>query len=422
MSETVQIPKGWELKTLEDVCEPSKYGYTSKSHKEKRGIPYIRITDLNENGTTLKPGRVYVDINDDKLKKYKLKKGDILIARTADVGKSFLFNEDETMVFASYLIRFRPKQEIIEPKFLLYILKSNYFWIHIGLKKTTTAVSNVNAGNLSKFEFALPPLSIQKQIVAKLDHILGELEVKKKEILSLIEQNKERIDIFEKNWMSYVIDEEIEKHPQREKWELKKFHEISEKITDGEHFRPQTQNSGIPFLSAKDILEDGPNFKNCLYVSESDSKKFRNRCNPEKNDVLMVSRGATIGRTCINNHDKIFCLLGSVILIKLNPKISPNYILNILKSNLIKKQLLELSGSSAQQAIYLRNLKTLEIVLPPLEIQKQIVQNIKSVEQKFQIQKKQFEMIKNNYDSKINYINHIQSSILDSVFSGKLIQ
>ena len=30
MSETVQIPKGWELKKLGDVCEPSQYGYTSK--------------------------------------------------------------------------------------------------------------------------------------------------------------------------------------------------------------------------------------------------------------------------------------------------------------------------------------------------------------------------------------------------------
>ena len=64
----------------------------------------------------------------------------------------------------------------------------------------------------------------------------------------------------------------------------------------------------------------------------------------------------------------------------------------------------------------------ISISLPDPQIQKQIIQNIKNAEQKFQTQKKQFENIKNNYESKINYINHIQSSILDSAFSGKLVQ
>ena len=62
------------------------------------------------------------------------------------------------------------------------------------------------------------------------------------------------------------------------------------------------------------------------------------------------------------------------------------------------------------------------IPLPPLPIQKQIVQNIKSAEQKFQSQKVQFENIKQNYEKTINYINHMQSSILDTAFSGKLVK
>ena len=48
----------------------------------------------------------------------------------------------------------------------------------------------MNAGNLSKFEFCLPPLPIQKKIVQKLDDILGQLEEKKKAVFSIIEQKK----------------------------------------------------------------------------------------------------------------------------------------------------------------------------------------------------------------------------------------
>ena len=67
-------------------------------------------------------------------------------------------------------------------------------------------------------------------------------------------------------------------------------------------------------------------------------------------------------------------------------------------------------------------LKKLLIPLPPLSIQKQIVQNIKNAEEKFKSQKTQFENIKENYENSITYVNHIQSSILDAAFSGKLVK
>jgi hypothetical protein len=62
----------------------------------------------------LKDERVYVSISDKDIEKYKLLRGDIVIARSgATAGKSFLFDIDEEIVFASYLIRFRPNTEIV---------------------------------------------------------------------------------------------------------------------------------------------------------------------------------------------------------------------------------------------------------------------------------------------------------------------
>ena len=70
----------------------------------------------------------------------------------------------------------------------------------------------------------------------------------------------------------------------------------------------------------------------------------------------------------------------------------------------------------------LKSIRMTPITLPPLPIQKQIVQNIKNAEEKFKSQKTQFENIKENYENSITYVNHIQSSILDTAFSGKLVQ
>ena len=98
-------------------------------------------------------------------------------------------------------------------------------------------------------------------------------------------------------------------------WELKTIKEICTKITDGEHLKPKVVSEGIPFVSAKDLKENGVNFNHVLYVDKYDAEIFRKKCNPEKNDILIGSRGS-IGKICLVNTEQIFCLLGSVILLK----------------------------------------------------------------------------------------------------------
>jgi len=143
MSE-MEVPKGWELTKLGDIGE-YKYGYNGKATSDKSGKPYLRITDINFDGS-LKPERVFVNISDDDFERYGLKNNDIVIARTgATVGKSFLFNGGKDFVFASYLIRFRFDKEKIFPNFLYYVLQSPSFWKYIGISQSGGAQPNVNA-------------------------------------------------------------------------------------------------------------------------------------------------------------------------------------------------------------------------------------------------------------------------------------
>jgi type I restriction enzyme S subunit len=73
-------------------------------------------------------------------------------------------------------------------------------------------------------------------------------------------------------------------------WEWVKPEEFSIKITDGEHFRPKTEDKGIYFLSAKDVRDDGISLDDPLFISEETAKKALQRCNPEYDDLLIVSR------------------------------------------------------------------------------------------------------------------------------------
>ena len=159
-------------------------------------------------------------------------------------------------------------------------------------------------------------------------------------------------------------------------WVWVKPEEFSMKITDGEHFKPPTEEKGVYFLSAKDIRDDGISLDNPLFISEQTAKKALQRCDPKYGDLLIVSRGATVGRMCkVNVHER-FCLLGSVILIKPAEHVLSEFLSIALKSPDSFRQLTNASGSTAQPAIYLRDLKKIAIPLPPLAEQHRIVTKV----------------------------------------------
>jgi len=162
-------------------------------------------------------------------------------------------------------------------------------------------------------------------------------------------------------------------------WAWVKPEEFSIKITDGEHFRPPVEESGVYFLSAKDVREGGVSFDDPLFISEETARKALQRCNPEYGDLLIVSRGATVGRMCkVNTHEK-FCLLGSVILVKPTTLVLSDYLSISLKSPSSFSKLINASGSTAQPAIYLKDLKRIAFPLPPIEEQHRIVAKVEEL-------------------------------------------
>ncbi len=87
------------------------------------------------------------------LEKYRLRKGDILIARMADPGHGRMIEEEQSAVFVSYLIRFRPLQGRY-PRFVQYWLRSNSCWDVVRGRGSGTTRTSLNDKVLSKF----PPL------------------------------------------------------------------------------------------------------------------------------------------------------------------------------------------------------------------------------------------------------------------------
>lgn len=170
-------------------------------------------------------------------------------------------------------------------------------------------------------------------------------------------------------------------------WRKVKLNEVCSKITDGEHQNPRFINEGVPMIMANNIREK-VDLTSCKYISEEDYIKFSKKCKPEVGDVLLVSRGATIGRCCENDEEMKFSLMGSVILLK-NKKdiINSKFLVNWFNNEGIKKAIYLTSSASAQQAIYMKDLKEKNIILPPIELQNQFAGFVKQVDKlKFEME------------------------------------
>jgi len=171
--DTYELPDGWVWKKLGEICEKAQYGWTTSANFNGRGIRLLRTSDISSgiiNWDTVP----FCDKEPEEPQKYLLSKGDILVSRAGSVGISIEIDECPKAIFASYLIRFRPKS-CVSSRYISFYLKSPYYWNSIIDNTAGITIPNVNASKLSILEIPLPPLFEQTRIVAKIESLFARL-------------------------------------------------------------------------------------------------------------------------------------------------------------------------------------------------------------------------------------------------------
>lgn len=163
-------PMGWQVKKLGEVgMEKLSYGSGASAIDFDKEVRYIRITDINDDGS-LNNNNVSPSICEDK---YLLHNGDILFARTgATVGKTYLHQKSNIKcIYAGYLIRFIPNIDIINPLYAFHFTKTQYYHDFVAQAQRAVAQPNINAQQYSNLPLPLPPLSLQQSFAAKVSAI-----------------------------------------------------------------------------------------------------------------------------------------------------------------------------------------------------------------------------------------------------------
>ena len=190
MTEKNTIPAHWQITMVKDIAENIQYGYTESSSKENVGPKFLRITDIQENRVNWSTVPT-CKIEKENKKKYSLKDGDLLFARTgATVGKSFLIKgEIPDAVFASYLIRLRFPKSTYD-KYVYYFFQSSSYWKQISEGQVGIGQPNVNGTKLGQLQIPIPPLPEQLTIVSKIEELFSELDNGKQQLETAQQQLK----------------------------------------------------------------------------------------------------------------------------------------------------------------------------------------------------------------------------------------
>ena len=190
------LPKGWEWCKLDDIVCELKYGTSEKSSSVGK-ITVLRMGNITDIGTIDYSNLVYSS-NDEDIKQYSLKKGDLLFNRTNSsewVGKTAIYKGEQPAIYAGYLIRVRPI--LISSDYLNIVMNSSYYrnWCY-NVKTDAVNQSNINAQKLSKLMVPIPPLKEQERIVvemAKWTSLITSIKNDKEDLQAAIKQTKSKI-------------------------------------------------------------------------------------------------------------------------------------------------------------------------------------------------------------------------------------
>ena len=228
---------------------------------------------------------------------------------------------------------------------------------------------------LKEVNIPLPNVDEQQKIVDTLDKI-GELIALRKEQIA-------KLDRLVKSRFIELFGDPVQNHMG---WKTVSLKSATNKIGSGatpKGGKESYQAEGITLIRSMNVHDGRFEYKDLAHITDEQAKQLEN-VTVEENDVFINITGASVARSCIvpnhilparvNQHVAIIRCITSM----LNPVFANQMFLNTS----FKGQLLDIgeSGGATRQAITKQQLETLEVILPPLELQEQFVSFVEQTE------------------------------------------
>ena len=347
-----------------DVCDIlNGYAFKSENYVDS-GIRIIRISNVQK-GYIEDTAPAFYPSDTEGLDKFMLKKDDLLISLTGNVGRVAVLKEEMLPAALNQRVAcLRLKSKKVSKNYLFHILNSKFFEQQCIMASNGVAQKNMSTEWLKEYEIPLYDQRQQAQIVMLLNAVQSIIASRSQQLQKLDELVKAR---FVEMFGAYPLN------PMG--WKKGTIRDVVADVRYGSS-RPAVDGGKYPYLRMNNITYGGE-------LDLSDVKRIDvpenelGKCTVRRGDVLFnrTNSKELVGKTCVYDRDEMMVLAGFVIRVRVNDLVLPEFLSAFLNTEFSKRTLLGMCKAAIGQAnINAQEMQSIGIYIPPIERQQEFVQ------------------------------------------------
>ncbi len=422
---------GWATTSLMDVCDLITDGtHHSPPNSHVGDFLYVTAKNIKRHGLDLSIGMTYVskDVHSEIYKRCPVAFEDVLYIKDgATTGIAVINHLHEPFSMLSSVALIKPNRHKLDPYFLKHWLNSPNTFKKFTNSMTGTAIRRVVLKQIREAEINIPPLAEQKQIAAKLDELLAQVDT----IKTRLDAIPHILKRFRQSVLAAAVSGKL-----TEEWHGKNQHcvmvhgitipEVWKNLTVGDIGEVKggkrlpkgeslvSHNTGYPYIRAGQLKNGTVNPDEQLYIEPRIQAQI-SRYIVREGDAYITIVGACIGDAGIipKEYDGANLTENAAKITDYKVSLCPAYLSMWLRAQYLQDIIQLEIKSGAQGKLALNRIKELPIPLPSIEEQTEI---IRRVEQLFAFA----DQIEQRVKDAQSRVNHLTQSILAKAFRGEL--
>ncbi len=361
-----------------------------------------------------------------ELSVYEIHQNDIIITMMGTTGQAKVVPQNiKPGIFDSHIIRVRVNKRTF-PEFVSMLINDSYYvYNQVKINSKGSIMEGLNSSIVKAIQIALPPPP-EQQIIANF------LDRKTAQIDTLIEKKQQQIDLLQEQrtaLINHAVTKglnpdvrmkdsgvewlgEIPSH-----WEAQKVKRVVD-VIDGDRGKEYPNdndyvNTGIPFLSSKNIIDNKLDLTEVRFISKEKFERL-GRGKLAKGDLVITVRGTigSVGCFLGDEYETAF-INAQMMILRPEKELSSKFFYYLARSNYWFTQLDYSAYGAAQQQLSNVVLQNLSIALPPQQEQKAIMDFLDH-------RMAQHESTVQRIRSEISLLQEYRTALISEAVTGKI--
>lgn len=336
--------------------------YPSQSDIAQKGeIPFVNAGHLNGKGIDFKEMNYISEEKYNKLNSGKFQKDDILYCLRGSLGKKAIVSSNINGAIASSLVIIRPDPAKVSGEYLMFALDSPAIREQLVKANNGSSQPNLSATSVREYRVELPELSLQEEVVEKLEKVRSIIDGRKQEVQLLDDLIRARfVEMF-----GLPVSN-------TKGWETEQMGEVAPTVNYKGEFDDEVWLLNLDMVEAQTgrILD---------YLIVSEEEVGNSTCTFNTSNVLYSKLRPYLNKVVIPDR----CGYATSELVPLQPvrmKINREYLAFMLRSDEFVNMINEKVTGAKMPRVSMGDFRKFDVPVPPIELQEQFADFVHQVD------------------------------------------